>query len=80
METALLNRIKADHIKSGRASALEAEFRPTKKNKPVAQFFDQQGFDLVETSDDGSRRYRLEAGACKTLECPGITVQSMEND
>jgi FkbH-like protein len=80
METALINRIKVDHIKSGRASVLEAEFRPTKKNKPVAQFFDQQGFDLVEASDDGSRRYRIEAGACETLECPGITVQSMEND
>lgn len=80
IETALINRIKADHLDSGRASALEAEFRPTQKNKPVAALFEQQGFALIEAGDDGSRRYRLEAGASETLECPGIAVQSMEND
>ena len=42
--------------------------------------FEQQGFALIEAGDDGSRRYRLEAGASETLECPGIAVQSMEND
>ena len=61
VESALMNYIKSETLGVGGASALEAEFIPTKRNKPVVAFFEQQGFAVVEEREGGGKRYRLEA-------------------
>jgi len=53
IETAVMNSIRASRER------LHATYTPTKKNMPVARFFDEQGFDVVAEDADGTKHYTL---------------------
>ncbi|MBR7088549.1 MAG: HAD family hydrolase [Mogibacterium sp.] len=48
----------ADHY-SGTCGYLTGSFIPTKKNVPVVSKYDELGFELTETCEDGGKHYRL---------------------
>ncbi len=74
VETAIVNRLKADYLVDGPYPALIGVYLPTKKNIPVAELYAKQGFDLVEATDGGAKRYRLARERCEPLPCAHITV------
>jgi FkbH-like protein len=74
IETAVMNHIKQLYRTVAEAAGLEAEFRPTPKNKPAADFFEKQGFDLSGQAADGETRYRLPSGRWEPQECSWIQV------
>ncbi len=79
IETAMMNQIKQDCLLSGRYTALRAEFRPTAKNAPAARFYSQQGFERLDTDEQGTQYYRLRAGDAQILPCPGIRLTDEED-
>jgi len=74
VETAIMNRIKTDYLLDGRFSALVGVYVPTKKNAPVTEFYPRQGFELVDETEAGTRRYRLPRAECRLHDCHHITV------
>ncbi len=74
IETVIANRIKAIARAERPAGRLLAEFRPTAKNKPAADFLERQGFALVRTDDAGNRHYALAIAAAADLPVPEIAV------
>ncbi len=74
VETAIMNELKRDYLRSGRAAALTAQYIATKKNRPVDRFFDAQGFAVVDERDGGVRAYRLSADRASAIPCEHIAV------
>jgi FkbH-like protein len=58
IETALANHLKS-RLRDTGARELRARYLPTAKNKPAETLWDEQGFRLVETGEDGEKRYVL---------------------
>jgi FkbH-like protein len=58
IEAGLLDHLKG-RLEATGARALRACYRPTAKNKPAETLFDGHGFHLVETTEDGEKRYVL---------------------
>ena len=73
IETAIMNDIKRDYLLTGAHQTLLSAYAPTKKNLPVQQFYDRQGFQVMEESG-GSKRYRLTAGEAVLLDCGHIEL------
>jgi FkbH-like protein len=83
IETAMGNRIKAVAAAWRPDGQLEAVFRPTRKNKPSADFFTAQGFaeaPLGDTAAPDDRHYRLAIGEAAPLPVPGITIDNGERE
>lgn len=78
VETALMNQIKQRVLHSGRCMALDAEYLPTPKNQPVRDFFEAQGFRLLERDASGCKRFELLAADARALPCPGIAVREQD--
>jgi FkbH-like protein len=78
IETAIMNCLKEDYLRSGQTPVLKALFIPTAKNVPVKRFYDDQGFDLEKEAESGERHYRLEAGAASLAACQHIAVSREE--
>jgi len=78
IETVIANRIKAiaRHWRPG--GRLVAEFRPTAKNKPAADYWARQGFVLDVTDEAGNQRYGLAVAEAVDIPCPAITVDQPE--
>ena len=74
IETVVANRIKAIARSRRPKGRLVAEFRPTAKNKPAADYWRRQGFVLDVTEDDGTQRYTLTVAEAREIPCPAITV------
>ena len=62
IETAIMNDIKRDYLLTGAHRALLSAYAPTKKNLPVQKFYDRQGFQVIEESGSGDKRYQLDRG------------------
>jgi FkbH-like protein len=77
IETSIMNKIKQDYLNSDRCEVIEGQYIPTAKNKPVKTFYEEQGFAMMESLEDGSKRYRLGRAESNLLLCPGITVQQL---
>jgi FkbH-like protein len=75
IESAIMNHLKSRTFDQANAKHLEAKFIPTKKNKPVERFFDEQGFEMVLQGDGGTRHYRLDAENSREVECPWINFK-----
>jgi FkbH-like protein len=74
IETAIMNAIKADYLLGGGHKALVSAFVPTKKNLPVCQFYDRQGFQVTRESESGEKHYRLAADEAALLDCAHISL------
>ncbi len=77
IETAFMNTLKSIVFGEHSVQELRGQFLPTRKNPPVRDYLDNQGFQLVDETPDGARRYRLNAGYAESLSCSGITVESL---
>ena len=75
IETAVMNQIKKTFLLNGKYQEIRAEYRQTKKNSPVEKFYDQQGFSLLETSDEGVKSYQLSREQAMITNSPGILVE-----
>lgn len=53
---------------------LSASYRPTAKNMMTANFYDANGFMLVETREDGTKCYRLAALPVPSRDVPVVEV------
>ncbi|MDF1587009.1 HAD-IIIC family phosphatase [Marinimicrococcus flavescens] len=76
VETAIANRIKAIAAGWQPQGRLLAEVRPTRKNKPVLEYFDSQGFALLAATPEGTKHYALDIAQTTPLDCPGITIEA----
>lgn len=75
IETAIMNQMKQKYLSNGRFNQLEADYYPTKKNSPVAEFYDSQGFSITEQTKDKRKRYRLTRDKAEQLDTPGISLR-----
>lgn len=57
-ECMLANLVR--HARAVSAGSIEASYQPTAKNGMVADLYPRLGFELVEKSDSGQARYRLD--------------------
>jgi FkbH-like protein len=83
VEIAACNHIKQRVFGAG-AAALRARFVPTAKNRPVAGFWESQGFSLLAIEPDGARTYRITAveGAAPlpcAVRCSTLTTKNEED-
>lgn len=77
IETAIMNYIKQQYL-IGQADSLSirASYSPTRKNKPVEFFFEEQGFELLSKERGGRKEYILESIKTKILDCYWIKIVS----
>jgi len=80
IETAIMNSLKQDYLQMGRYHAFLCNYVPTKKNKPVEEFYESQGFTLLEKRPSGEKLYRLSAADSRLDECSHITVTAEGQD
>jgi FkbH-like protein len=76
VETAACNRIKEQVFAAG-ANALRARFVPTQKNRPACEFYESQGFEVVEHLAAGAKTYLAAADGCPRP-CRVLDVQVRE--
>jgi FkbH-like protein len=75
IEIALMNELKRWFLEESDAERLVASFLPTAKNIPARDFFDEQGFELVERLESGERRYSLARSQAQAKDCEWIRIQ-----
>ncbi len=81
IETAMANRIKEVAAAWRPEGRLEAVFRPTRKNRPAADFFARQGFEtlaLGDASASDDRHYRLVIAEAELQPVSGLTIDKGE--
>lgn len=78
VETAACNHIKERVFAAG-AGSLRARFIPTRKNRPAAEFYEWQGFRLIETDTDGGKTYGIAAADAAQRPC-GIKSVTIRED
>jgi FkbH-like protein len=75
IESAIMNHIKNRHLKKNKKdTVLEALYIPTPKNKPVENFFEEQGFEVSEKNKTGEKRYTLSGENAGEVTCGWIKV------
>jgi predicted enzyme involved in methoxymalonyl-ACP biosynthesis len=74
IEIAIMNSLKQDFLHLGRYDAFLCSYVPTKKNKPAEEFYESQGFTLLEKRPSGEKLYRLNAQDSRLDECSHINV------
>ncbi len=74
IEVAIMNHIKQQYLTHKNGGYLTGRYDPTDKNRPIAEFFDKQGFELIGESAEGSKSYRLSRDNLSLLDCPWIKV------
>lgn len=79
IESAIMNHIKNEHLgKDKKETSLEALYISTPKNKPVENFFEEQGFEVSERNEAGEKKYSMDRGAAREIECGWIKVMDKE--
>ena len=73
IETAMMNDIK-QRCAVVESKMLQADFFPTAKNKPAADFYEKQGLAACGQTPDGGKSYRLESGNWEPKDCSWIQV------
>ncbi|MCK5359845.1 MAG: GNAT family N-acetyltransferase, partial [Gammaproteobacteria bacterium] len=79
IETAMMNKIKQDYLLDDNADEVFASYLPTVKNKPVVDFYETEGFDVLAGSSDESSagiKYIMNKQNVQIRECAGITIRS----
>jgi FkbH-like protein len=79
IEVAVMNHIKQQYLLHENGGFLTGRYDPTRRNKPVSDFFEKQGFLLIDETSGGSKRYRLSRDNLRLIDCPWITVSSGGN-
>jgi FkbH-like protein len=74
IESAIMNYLKNRYFKDKGIRLLKASYVPTPKNKPVREFFDQQGFAILEFNEQGEKTYQLLYDNWSEVECSWIKV------
>ena len=80
IEDAIMNHLKQRCFERRNVETIEADYFPTKKNMPVENFFENQGFALYGKEVDGSKHYRLTKELSKINSCDWITVIAKEEE
>lgn len=75
IETAMMNKVKAEIFDRRGLNRMTARYLPTAKNQPVSDFMEKQGFKVERCEQDGAKEYVLEAPQSQLLEHPGIDVR-----
>ena len=80
IESAIMNHVKKKYIleNTNQNTVITAHFIPTPKNKPVAQFFENQGFEITEKLESGEKKYLLQEPKAQTADCGWINVLEKE--
>jgi len=76
IESAVLNQVKHACFADWQCQSLIAEFRPSAKNAPVSELYEEHGFRLLDTDASGTKRYRLERGDSTATPCEWIAVDA----
>ncbi|NET79021.1 MULTISPECIES: HAD-IIIC family phosphatase [Okeania] len=74
IETAIVNHLKTKYLTNYPEIQLSATYIPTKKNKPVVDFFEQQGFEVVEKEETGTKKYILKSESAKLIDSSWIKI------
>ncbi|SLN55572.1 HAD-IIIC family phosphatase [Oceanibacterium hippocampi] len=79
IESAIVNSVKEEYLLSGRYPALECRYVPTRKNQPVAELYESQGFIVAgRDPESGAKNYRLAAENAALLPCDHIQLTKDE--
>lgn len=76
IETAIINQIKRQYLIGQKNLQLLSTYIPTAKNKPVENFFEDQGFDLVMKDATGKKEYILSTDNAKLIDCSWIKIKT----
>lgn len=75
IETAIMNTIKQRYIEHLDKLRITAKYLKTQKNTPVKNFFENQGFSVVNTTtDDDEINYSLSQADTQILDCPDMKI------
>ncbi|NET43248.1 HAD family hydrolase [Okeania sp. SIO2B3] len=74
IETAIVNHLKTKYLTNHPEIQLSATYIPTKKNKPVVDFFEQQGFEVVKKEETGTKKYILKSESAKLIDSSWIKI------
>ena len=74
LESAVMNCIKQDFLLDRSYTTVRATFIPTKKNMPAKEFFEKQGFRVVEDTER-QKQYVLNEADVNLVECGWIEVR-----
>lgn len=74
IEDAVMNYLKRQCFEDHHAECLRARYNPTPKNKPVSDFFENQGFEVSAVSASGEKSYQLSAESNIYSDCDWIRV------
>jgi FkbH-like protein len=80
IESAIMNHIKKKCFlqRENKNTVITSHFIPTPKNTPVATFFEEQGFKVMENMKSGDKKYRLQKSDAQEVECGWINVLEKE--
>lgn len=79
IESAIMNHLKERCFAVHNADCLRACYLPTRKNKPIETFFDDQGFSLQNQKSNGAKHYLLNAHDNRPADCPWIQIVRQED-
>ena len=74
IETAIVNHLKSKYLCTLTDIQLTATYIPTKKNKPVVDFFEKQGFEVVAQEQTGGKKYIIKSEYSDLIDCSWIKV------
>lgn len=74
IETAIVNHLKSKYLTNQNEIQVTATYIPTPKNKPVVDFFDRQGFEVLEKEQTGIKKYILNSEYSDFIDCSWIQV------
>ena len=74
IETAMMNHVKQRLLDEPGQLELGGRFVPTARNQPVAAFYEDQGFQVVERRASGETLYLLRRGQARRQDCGWIEV------
>lgn len=75
IEDAIMNHIKTFCFTILKKKIIGATYSPTAKNIPVRKFYDDQGFDNVDTLKNGRKYYQLFSKRWSLADCSSIFIQ-----
>ncbi len=74
IETALMNHVKQRLLEEPGHVELRGRFVPTARNQPVANFYQDQGFQVLDRRETGETLYLLRRGQGRKQDCHWIEV------
>lgn len=74
IETAVMNTLKQRYLLDGQAGKMTAKYIKTKKNKPVEDFFIQQGFLINDNAADNEINYNMIKSNVNLITCPDMKI------